>query len=340
MKNAHRSKQKIVVLHNSHDTWLDRDMAFIREHYSLRSVFVPSGLGAIGAMRHSADILWADTIFAWFGSLYFLPLVLLGRLFGKRVIVVSGGFDVSLDTEIQYGAYTQGPVRRWMRQMVFNNAEKVLAVSEINRQQARDNAHIPEHKLRLVYHGFDAVEEVKLKSWSERSNSAVMICAVNDSTYTLKGIDHLISLAKIMPETTFYLMGHVTGNVMSGPLGNPPTNLKIVGHMKFRSPEFNNLLNDCKVVLQLSHHESFGCAVADATLTGCYPIVSNRGALPEVVSGLGSLVPHGDISAIKTEVNKAFTHDYGAEKVAAQMLARFPFSKRAAGLQAVLDSKT
>jgi len=54
------------------------------------------------------------------------------------------------------------------------------------------------------------------------------------------------------------------------------------------------LLNRSKHYLQLSYRESFGVAVVEAMACGCVPIVTDRGALPEVVGDAGFVVPFGD----------------------------------------------
>src|SRR5438093_13281517 len=54
-----------------------------------------------------------------------------------------------------------------------------------------------------------------------------------------------------------------------------------------------DLLRKTSVYVQASTHEGFGCSLAEAMLCGCAPVVSDRGAIPEVVGDAGIYVePH------------------------------------------------
>ena len=49
-----------------------------------------------------------------------------------------------------------------------------------------------------------------------------------------------------------------------------------------------------KVYCQLSYYESFGMAAAEAMLCECVPVVTRKGALPEVVGETGFYVEYGE----------------------------------------------
>ena len=54
--------------------------------------------------------------------------------------------------------------------------------------------------------------------------------------------------------------------------------------------EMLNILSQAKVYVQVSEHEAFGCAIAEAMLCECVPVVSRVGAIPEVVGDCGYYV--------------------------------------------------
>ena len=64
-----------------------------------------------------------------------------------------------------------------------------------------------------------------------------------------------------------------------------------------------------KVCVQISAVESFGCALAEAMLCECVPVVTNRGALPEVVCDTGFYVPYKDNKATAEAIKKALSYD-------------------------------
>jgi glycosyltransferase involved in cell wall biosynthesis len=59
-------------------------------------------------------------------------------------------------------------------------------------------------------------------------------------------------------------------------------------------PEVVPLLQRARFYCQLSRREGFGVAVAEAMACKCVPMVSDSGALPEVVRQCGVIVPNDD----------------------------------------------
>jgi glycosyltransferase involved in cell wall biosynthesis len=86
-----------------------------------------------------------------------------------------------------------------------------------------------------------------------------------------------------------------------------------------------------KVYVQLSLYESFGMSLAEAMLCECVPVVTDRGALPEVVGDTGFFVPYGDEKATAEGIRAALRSDKGP--VARKRVEEaFPIKKREAAL--------
>ena len=82
-----------------------------------------------------------------------------------------------------------------------------------------------------------------------------------------------------------------------------------------------------KVYVQVSAHEGFGCSLAEAMLCECVPVVTNKGAIPEVVGDTGFYVPYGDLKATAEAIKEALKSDRGKE--ARERIKRmFPVEKR------------
>jgi glycosyltransferase involved in cell wall biosynthesis len=73
------------------------------------------------------------------------------------------------------------------------------------------------------------------------------------------------------------------------------------------SEELQSYMRRASVYVQASAHEAFGMAVAEAMLRGCVPVVSDRGALPEVVWDCGVIVPFGDAEATAAGIRAALS---------------------------------
>ena len=67
-----------------------------------------------------------------------------------------------------------------------------------------------------------------------------------------------------------------------------------------------------KVYVQVSAYESFGMSLAEAMLCECVPVVTERGALPEVVGDAGFYVAYEDDKATALGIKEALRSDKGA----------------------------
>ena len=72
-----------------------------------------------------------------------------------------------------------------------------------------------------------------------------------------------------------------------------------------------NYYQKAKVYCQLSAHESFGVALAEAMFRCCVPVVTRRYALPEVVDDTGFYVPYNNPKATAEAIRKALESDKG-----------------------------
>jgi glycosyltransferase involved in cell wall biosynthesis len=70
-------------------------------------------------------------------------------------------------------------------------------------------------------------------------------------------------------------------------------------------------LHEAKVYVQVSAHEGFGISLAEAMLCECVPVVTDRGAIPEVVGDCGFYVPYGEPEATAEAIKSALQSDLG-----------------------------
>jgi glycosyltransferase involved in cell wall biosynthesis len=101
-----------------------------------------------------------------------------------------------------------------------------------------------------------------------------------------------VALARLDQSRSYVLAGAIDPEVQArmGPL---PANLRVTGRLSHE--ELRALLWSSDVYVQLSWHETFGAAVAEAMACGCVPMVSDQGALREVVGPHGIVVPGADV---------------------------------------------
>ena len=98
------------------------------------------------------------------------------------------------------------------------------------------------------------------------------------------------------------------------------------------------LLQSATVYVQPSLHEAFGCAVAEAMLSGCIPVVSDRGSLPEVVGESGRYVRPDDPRELAVAIQSVVEQSPEfVEPPAARIARLFPLGHRRAQLYRLFE---
>ena len=115
-----------------------------------------------------------------------------------------------------------------------------------------------------------------------------------------------------------------------------PKNVEFTGFVKNagKSP----FLTSAKAYVQPSYYESFGCSVAEAMLQGCVPVVTTRGALPEVVGDTGFYVQYNSPQSIAMGINEAINSDAKeGERARQRIIDEFPIEKRSRHILRIVD---
>ncbi|WP_321429457.1 glycosyltransferase family 4 protein [uncultured Methanolobus sp.] len=109
--------------------------------------------------------------------------------------------------------------------------------------------------------------------------------------YLVKGIDIIEGAASELKEHQFYIFGNTQKII--------PENDNVVFCGFLEHHQVLKKLKDFDFYFQPSRSESFGMAVLEAMSLGLTPIVSNRGALPEIVGNTGIIFDFSVSEAIK-----------------------------------------
>ena len=287
-----------MVLRNVNASWAVRDVQILKEKHIVTDCFINKRFYL--NLKWIFQTLQSDIIFLWFASLSFYPVLLLAKFSGKKIILVSGGFDAAYAPTINYGAFTKNSINRWFRKKIFSLADRILCVSKSNLAETIINAEADIKKCEVVYHGFEqSIPQEDMKPWDTRKNQILMISESVKNTFYRKGIDQFLKLSHSLPGYDFILMGRMDPCIQEYLKRHSPSNIKTTGYITFNSKEFCSIMNDSKYILQLSYYESFGCSVLDGAIAGCYPIVYDQFALPELITHEGKTFPFGSIHAIK-----------------------------------------
>ncbi len=318
----------ILFVTNDKAPWIDSDQAILTQMFNVRRRHLSISY-YINTSLFLRDVWWADLVYLWFGSFSAFPLLFLAKVSGKKIIIVSGGYDVARLDEFDHGAFAKKRNGTVLRRLIFKMANLVFCVSKSNLNEATLNAKISSYKLKLIPLGFAPIlQGSQIPIWDQRKNQVVSICSVGKNYFQIKGLDQIIKVATVLPEVSFIHIGEIAPGLLSEIRETIPKNLVLKGFVPCNSNDFLGLLSESKIILQLSAYESFCSAVVEGGLCGCLPITSDRFALTELTKIRGKSVPYGNLLATTECILETIRSDQDSVEIAKTFLDHFHFDKR------------
>ena len=273
-----------------------------------------------------------DLIFGWFGQCS--PIVIIAKLYHKPVVLVGGGIDVVKIPEIGYGLVTHKALMTTL--LGFRLADRVLLFSDSSRESLQSYLGMRSANLQTLYLGIDTDFFVPKGPKQPQVFTAARITRDN---LRRKGLQTYIDAARLVPDIPYRLAGRpVDQDVVDEIEMHTSSNLDYLGYID-RAQLLAEYQQAC-VYAQLSMHEGFGMAMAEAMSCGCVPVVTNKGAIPEVVGDTGLYVPLEDPQAASEAIRKIVesADDVAGQRARQRIVDRFRLSRRKDELQAILES--
>lgn len=327
-------KKILLVAQNLDDMVLD-DSIILKKYYDVDILIIKNSQEMIAKLRMLAHkIRNADLCFIWFATSYAFFAIILAKLFGKPTAIVVGGYDVVKVPEIGYGL-AMHPIKRIFPIFSLQWADAVLPFSKNSEEQMLKNFDVDKDKVRTVHLGVNPVALKKFKK--KKENSAVTVGVVTKSNLTRKGLEVFVRAAKYLPDVKFVLIGDTpdkgTLEYLRG-IATPNLQFKNLG---YNTEKIIQELAKAKVYVQISYHEGFGRALAEAMCQECVPVVSERGAIPEVVRNTGVYVHKiGNAERVAQKIKTAMKAKLG--KKARKQAMQFTLEKREKALVEVINS--
>ena len=296
-------------------SFVQRDYAILASQFEMRRHFYRGSFHALAdrAATYFGTIR-SDFTFSWFAYLQAYWAVRYSQRLGKKSFVVLGGFDVCRDEDPHLAD------RLNSIQFVLRNADGLLAVSERVRQQAlkiEPNAHIS-----LIYLGFDAEKY----SIGRKDPVVTTIGYVRQGNLERKGLKVFVDAAAKLPKLRFFLVGRWLDDSIEYLRSIASSNVTFTGFLP--DPDLLNLLRRTSVYVQASMHEGFGCSLAEAMLCGCVPVVSDRGAIPEVVGDTGTYIDPRNAESVARGVDEAMSRVATGSLARNRIATLFPLERR------------
>jgi glycosyltransferase involved in cell wall biosynthesis len=324
IKPKGKEEIKILFVYVSMSSFVRRDLEILERHFTVKKMKITTFLiprrdrDPREFLRLLKGILWADIVYSWWANLNAFFIVLFCMFLRKKCIIVIGGGEVAYLPEINYGSLrsVSGRVRV---KFILKYASTVFAVSKSNMREIIRFTR--PQRLKLIYNGID-IE--KFKPSIAKKNIAITVGRISDSTIKRKRLDAFVKASVYLPSTQFILIGKID------------ISIERLRRMAFSNVMFTDYVSDetllryyqgAKVYCQLSTHEGFGVALAEAMSCCCVPVVTRFYALPEVVDDTGFYVPYNDPKATAEAIRKALKSNKG-KKARERILKNFSIQAR------------
>lgn len=308
---------KVAFVYYSFSSFVKNDYEIVSKHFDVIKVNYRRIWDVYKIMM---AVMRSDVSFTWFAGGHAFVAVLFSKIFRKKSIVIAGGGDVACVPEIDYGGMRRNKRSGYFAKLVLKHADIVLAVSEFTKREVLECAK-PKN-LMVVYNGVD-IE--KFNPNGEKEDFVLTVASGLGDIIKLKGLDTFIKCADHLPKVKFIVIGLSKEDLTRLRSMKRFDNVSLTGYLP--REELINYYQKAKVYCQLSYRESFGMALAEAMACKCTPVVTNRGALPEVVGDAGFCVPYGNTEATMDAINKALNSNKG-EDVRERVKNMFPIEKR------------
>jgi len=327
-ERPHRPRPRALYLCKaSYHHYKEVDRAILSERYDVTTFnyrYSPANVARlVDAIRTH------DFVFAWFASPMAAVAVLAASRFGKKSIIVAGGYDVADYAPLRHGM-AHRPLQKHFARYALEHADLVLPVSRFNEGELLRFAH-PRRHVRVE----NAVDLPAVNVEGPRRRQVVTAGAVESLYSQLKGHDTLIEAARHLPDVRFVIAGPSKDRTIDRYRAVAPPNVEFQGMLSHE--RLVELFAESSVYAQLSRYESFGVAVAEAMWCGCTPVVSDQAALAEVVGDTGEIVQGDDPLVAARAIERALAGPFPNRR-AVDRAALFSRDVRRDRLLAAVDS--
>src|SRR5579883_2852798 len=127
---------KILLIGPTTSSFVKTDIKILSADHTLDLLDTAIGRGMRGAinllvitLKSIFKTFTCDALYIWFADYYSLAPTLAGRLLGKKIVVIAGGFDVGYIPELNYGARAR-PIRWFCVKNTFRYCSLILPVSQ------------------------------------------------------------------------------------------------------------------------------------------------------------------------------------------------------------------
>jgi len=301
--------------------FIERDKKILSERYHVICLSYKSIKDLIIFLK---EFFNANLLIFWFGGYIPAILTIIAKIFKKKTITIAGGGGFTGIKKINYGNLIKiGGIL--CAKILLNFSDKVLTVSKTMVKQIRNIDD--KFKVDFIYHGVDT-DFFKIKNKKNRKIDVLTVSLLKKTNIVRKRLDLFINVARLFPDKNFVIVGKILDkHIFKKLIQKKPFNLSFTGYVS--ENKLVNIYNNSKIFLQISEHEAFGIALAEAMACGCIPVTNKKAATPEIVGELGILVNNQNINEIAKGIDKALKLGFNRRKmVRSRIVNHFSMKKR------------
>lgn len=265
----------------------------------------------------------SELTYCWFAGAPAASAIFFSKLFGKKSIVMVGGWDASYFPEINYGAFVKLKDRIPVK-FVYKHVDKILIVAPFLKDDIIKNAKIKGDCIEFVPTGF---APDYWKPGEKKENIVITVTGARTLlNVKLKGLETFVRSAEHIPGTKFIAI-------------NVRNDAKIcLEKIAPKNVEFTEFLSDneildyyqrAKVYCQLSYREGLPTALCEAMLCECIPVGSRIAGVMTAIGDTGFYTEYGDEKGTADMIRKALdSRDDLGKKARERIKNLFPETKR------------
>lgn len=343
---------RILLIATAASSFVLQDIKSLKEKHHVKLLLFrsyPKWRAAFEFIRHHFILLFTlhryQLIICQFAGYHSFFPVLFGKFFRIPVLIICGGTESVSFPSICYGNFHK-KLLGWFTAYSLRHATHLAPKhptlidyaytfdkSQPSRQGIKAFIKDFNTPFTIIPNGYDA--EAFFPSGTKTHSSFLTVAAGIELPFTipLKGIDLILQIASLLPESTFTIAG--CPEKFSPPVSPPNLEwvfIKDKNHLLqlYRSHEY---------YLQVSMSEGFPNAVCEAMLCGCIPITSDVNALPDIVGDTGFMIHHRSAEELRTAIAAALKADrtFLAIKARQRIMTLFPLSARKEKLLKLAD---
>lgn len=296
----------VLFIGDLSSTFIKRDYEILSKYFEVRVIYPPKSKKEWFNYIHMTkkSVKKSDVVFGWFAGWHTAPAVYYSKRYGKRSIIVIGGYDVVSYPEIKYGAFSNIK-ERTASMYVLKNANLLLPVSNYLKKEILNRIGKRIIDVKVLPTGYDT------NFWRpiEKKEDIVLTIASAKTVkrVKIKGLDTFVRVAKYVPEAKFILIG-VDSEARDHLERMASKNVEIKGSIP--NNELLPYYQKAKVYAQLSISEGLPNTLCEAMLCGCIPVGTKRGGIPEVMGDVGFYTSYGEVKETVKAIKKSLKASY------------------------------